>query len=185
VEGLRLRDWIPEFLNGLPGMQGSPIALEFQPDLRAHRGKLLSGSSEKGRAVHAASFLPERRIVLERQLLTQSRELRLILTHELFHFVWRRLGNRARAEFDSLIRSEFRSRARGALGESSGVAREPLTDKDAVVRSQRWKNFVCESFCDTAAWLHAGVAESEHFRLAQRWNSVRRTWFAGLINIQV
>jgi hypothetical protein len=184
VEGLRLCDWVPEFLIGLPAMQGSPIVLEFHPDLRAYRGKLLSGSSEKGHVVHAASFLPERRIVLERQLLIQSRDLRLILTHELFHFVWRRLGNRVRAEFDSLIRSEFRSRARGALGESSGVAREPLTDQDAVIRSQKWKNFVCESFCDTAAWLHAGVAESEHFRLAQRWKRVRGTWFAGLINIQ-
>lgn len=161
-------------------MQGSPIVLEFQPDLKAYRGKLLSGRCEKGHAVYAASFLPERQIVLERRLLAQVDELRLILTHELFHFVWRRLGNRNRAGFDSLIQTEWGSRARGALGESSSVAREQTMGEDPVVRSLRWKNFVSESFCDTAAWLYAGVTKSEHFRLAQKWRQVRARWFKGI-----
>lgn len=166
-------------------MQGSPIVLEFQPNLRASRGKLLSGSPHRGHAVHAASFLPERRIVLERRLLAEADELRIILTHELFHFVWRRLGNRVRAEFDSLMQTECGNRARGAVGESSSVARKALTAEDLPARSARWKNFVCESFCDTAAWLHAGVSESEHFRLAKRWKDLRAQWFSRLCDLQV
>jgi hypothetical protein len=166
-------------------MHGSPILLEFQPNLRAYRGGLLSGVSEVGHVVHAASFLPDRRIVLESGLAAKPGELRLILTHELFHFVWPRLGNRARTEFDSLLQTECQSRARGALGESSNVAREQLTAEDAVVRSPKWKNFVCESFCDTAAWLHAGIAESQHFRLARRWRNARAQWFAGFVGFRV
>jgi hypothetical protein len=182
---LRLRDWISDFLIGLPALQGSPIVLGFQPELTACRGKLLSGSPDRGHAVHAASFLLERQIVLERRLLSQADELRLILTHELFHFVWRKLSNNRRAEYESLIRREHRDRARGELGESSSVAQEALTDDDWAFRSKRWKDYVCESFCDTAAWLYAGVTSSEHFRLANKWKNVRVRWLASLSGFRV
>jgi hypothetical protein len=182
---LRLHDWVSDFLIGLPALQGSPIALKFQPELTACRGKLLSGRPERGRAVHAASFLIERQIVLERRLLSEKDELRLILTHELFHFIWRKLGNRRRAEYESLVEEEHRNRARGELGESSGVAQEVLTDEDRALRSKRWKNYVCESFCDTGAWLYAGVARNEHFRLAEKWKQMRARWLASLSGFRV
>ena len=42
--------------------------------------------------------------------------LRLIIIHELFHFVWIRLGNKGRTQFSELLRDEYKHRARGELG---------------------------------------------------------------------
>ena len=62
----------------LPGLSGTPIRLQRASGLRDRRGP-----------VHAGSFLRERRIVFD---CTQA-EFPRILVHELFHFVWLRLGN--------------------------------------------------------------------------------------------
>ena len=80
------------------------------PALKARRGKLLSGKTERGREVHAGSFLRRRRIVLDAALKAKPRELARILTHELFHFAWLRLGNPKRREFEDLLRGEIRRR---------------------------------------------------------------------------
>ena len=158
---------------GLPDLTGRPIRIFVQPQLTAHRGRLLSRHPHKGVAIHAASFIRERRIVLETQLLRKTRLLRLILVHEIFHFVWARLGNRKRAEYAAIIQHELASGAGGELGESSDVkktARGP-------VGAPAWRDYVCESFCDTAAFLYAGVAGHATFTLAQRWIARRRKWF--------
>jgi len=57
--------------------------------------------------------------------------------------------------------------ARGELVESSSVKKTPACTPD----------YVCESFCDTAAWLYAGVHHSPDFTLAARWRNFRRSWF--------
>jgi len=134
--------------------------------LKAHCGQLLSGQDQPGKPVHAASFIRRREIILESQLLARPRKLKLILIHEIFHFVWVRLGNRRRADFAALIQTELVCGARGALGESAQEAKpgEP-------------KNYICESFCDTAAWLYSGVKTSPEFTLALRWRKKRQTWF--------
>jgi hypothetical protein len=153
--------------SGLPALTGSPLFVSVLPQLTAHRGKLLSAHPNRGTAVHAASFIRRREIVLESELLTKA-ELPLIVVHEVFHFVWVRLGNRLRASYAALLAEERRGKARGELGESS------MVKKQAGGNS---KDHVCESFCDTAAWLYAPAATCGHVTLAKRWRLRRRTWF--------
>ena len=102
------------------------------------------------------------------------RAFRLILLHELFHFVWLRLGNSARRDFGSILRDERQRGARGELGESSEVKKQLLS---CHASDSAWRDYVCESFCDTAAWLYAGVAESDIFQLGKRWRNGRQAWF--------
>jgi len=162
----------------LPELTGSPISIYAQPRLTAHRGELLSRSGERGTPVHAGSFIRKREIVLERELLFKPRTLRLILVHEIFHFVWSRLRNGGRREFEGLLASERKHRARGELGESSAVKKSRLPWKGSAFDSPRqWRDYVCESFCDTAAWLYAGVKDDRVFTLAKRWRAARKSWF--------
>jgi hypothetical protein len=151
----------------LPALVGDPISIKILPRLTAHRGKLLSGSPHRGVSVHAATFIRRREIVLETELTRKPGDLRLITVHEIFHFAWARLGNPARRAWTKLLEAEAAARARGELGESSSVKKSPACTGD----------YVCESFCDTAAWLYAGVRRSRHFTLAERWRAPRRAWF--------
>ena len=141
----------------------------------AHRGKLLSGSGSPGIPVHAASFIRKREIVLETGLLRRPRKLHLIAVHEIFHFVWARLGNRDRWDYAALLQAEAVGGARGELGESADRQKELL---GAAESQAAWSYYVCESFCDTAAWLYAGVRRHNEFRLAARWQERRQSWFA-------
>lgn len=151
----------------LPPLVGRPISIAALPHLTAHRGKLLSGAPDTGIPVHAATFLRRREIILETQLTRKPGLLRLITVHEIFHFVWARLGNPSRRSYAALIKAEAAARARGELGESSLVKKSPACTAD----------YICESFCDTAAWLYAGVRRSPDFTLAARWRKRRRAWF--------
>ena len=151
---------------------GLSLSVSFQPELTAHKGRLLSGSPEKGCPVYAASFVRKRKIVLTTDLLNDPPMLRLILIHEIFHFIWPRLSNAVRQEFSELLRAEVAVRARGELGESSGVKKQGRSRSAAA-----WKDYVCESFCDTAAWLFAGVGQHPSFRLAKAWRVRRALWF--------
>ncbi|MCX6638497.1 MAG: hypothetical protein NT090_25870, partial [Acidobacteria bacterium] len=62
--------------------RGAPIEVRFLDDPRAWRGRLLAGD-ERGRPVHAGTFVRRRLIVLDRALLDSPRELARILAHEL------------------------------------------------------------------------------------------------------
>src|SRR5580692_6408755 len=128
-----------------PQVRGSPIEITFLPDLKARRGKLESGESGRGKEVHAGSFLRQRRIVLDSALRRRPRELRRVLTHELFHFVWLRLGNPRRREWEALLRSEIERDVQGELGWSAELIKAALTRSDRVKRSRRWREYVCES----------------------------------------
>lgn len=151
---------------GLPALTGSPICVRALPQLTAHRGKLLSANPQRGTAVHAASFIKRREIVLERELLVKQ-TLSSILVHEIFHFVWARLSNATRASFTALLAEELLAGARGELGESAAVR------KQAAGYS---RDYACESFCDTAAWLYAPGTKRD-ITLALRWQARRRAWF--------
>lgn len=177
---MRAPVWLKHYLEGLPPISGNPISLKFQPVLTAHRGKLLSGIAETGTPVHAASFLRERRIVLDEALCDSDSRLQLILTHEIAHFLWWRLGNRRRREFTALLVRERIHCARGELGESAEVAKESLKRSQESLNTQRGKYYVCESFCDTAAWMYARVPRHESYQLADRWRRLRRVWFLSL-----
>ena len=148
-----------------PRIEGLPIEIEFAPQLRAHAGKLLAGDVEKGREVHAGTFLRQRKIVLDVGLKRNRSELARILVHELFHFVWLRLGNPKRRSFEEQLRRELKARASGELGWSAEHLKLGLRRDDSVRRTRRWREYVCESFCDTAAWIFSRAGRHGEFTL--------------------
>ncbi len=163
----------------LPELPGPAISLRFRPELTTYRGKLLSGCPERGVAVHAAAFIRKRQIVLEDALLADTNRLSAILAHEVFHFVWPRLGNGARRQFESVLNAEFEAGARGELGESAAVKKEALQLTGREKRKGRlWREYVCESFCDTGAWVYARQDQRAGWKLAKRWQIARTAWFA-------
>jgi hypothetical protein len=153
--------------SGLPELTGSPLLISAMPQLTAHRGKLLSANLAQGTPVHAASFIRRREIVLETELLRKA-DLSLIFVHELFHFIWVRLGNAKRRSYAAILAGELRHRAVGEVGESSAVRKLAAPDT---------RDYVCESFCDTAAWLFVSRARRRRVSLAARWRNKRKAWF--------
>jgi len=135
--------------------------------------------------VHAATFIPQRRIVLEQELLADPALLRLILTHEILHFAWRRLGNTWRREYQELLAFECERRARGELGESAAVAKEKVVEEDWRLGSAASRQYACESFCDTGAWILGGVDRHPSFRLSMKWRERRAAWFNNLPGLRV
>jgi hypothetical protein len=172
-----LAGFLQHSLAGLPEFTGSPIHIRFASQLTAHRGKLLCNQAERGAAVYAASFIRKREVVLDSELAKRPRALRLILTHELFHFVWIRLGNKGRSEFSELLADEYMRRARGELGESAALKKSVLKARDCLRNSRCWRDYVCESFCDTAASRHSDIKQKGVFTLAPRWRKRREIWF--------
>jgi len=162
---------------GLPLEAGRPVQVVFRPELTAYRGKLLS-RADRGTQVYAATYIRRRKMVLETSLLADPAALRFIFVHELFHFVWVRLGNKTRDEYSGLLLAEIARRARGELGESSAVKKAELRDDHGVLPSSAlWRDYVGESFCDSAACLFTGRTVHEGPKLAKRWTAIRRDWF--------
>lgn len=156
------------------GFDGAPIRILFRPSLTATGGKLLSNAG-RGQPVHAGSFIRKREIVLETELRADAGELARIFTHELFHFVWIRIGNSRRKAYEALLRREIDSRARGELGWS---AESRKCGMSALETDRAWRAYVCESFCDTAAFLYSGCRKNDEYTLAPRWRRIRKEWFA-------
>jgi hypothetical protein len=157
----------------LPPLQGRAIQVRFLPDLRAGRDKLYS-ERPHGEPVYAASFIRRRKMVLDEDLARQPRELARILIHELFHFAWVRLGNSSRDSYLSMLKREWRARARGELGWSAETRKKRLHTRQ---RADQWRDYACESFCDTAAWLYSGIRRHPEFTLARRHRDRRAEWF--------
>ena len=173
----RFRGAAPEnVFDRLPELRGRQIHVSFRPHLTAHRGKLLS-KSMKGDAVYAGTFLRKRRIVLEELMLRTPRVLERIFVHEVFHFVWSRLGAPLRNSFEALVASEFDLRAKGELGWSAELMKLKLTREDRELRTRRWKDYLAESFCDTAGWLFGSARRYSEMTLAKRFRDRRRRWF--------
>src|ERR1039457_5898599 len=82
-------------LNRLPTIHGDPLRLEIRHELVDRRG-----------AVHAGAFIRERRIAFEAELAADPQEFARIFVHEIFHFVWLRLGNARRWSYEALLREE-------------------------------------------------------------------------------
>jgi hypothetical protein len=149
------------------------IRVELRSGLRVRGGKL----APKGVAVHAATFLRERRIILDQALLRRPRELRRIFVHELLHFAWWKLGNPRRLDWESLLAREIRAKARGELGWSAEIRKHALTDRDIPERTRAWREYCCESFCDTGASILFEGKKHEEFTLAARFRIRRQSWF--------
>ncbi len=174
----RTRKRLTQIAISLPVRLGNDLSVSVNPQLTAYRGKLLSGFPDLGTAIHAAAFIRQRRIVLESTLLRRPDMLRLILIHEVFHFVWVRLDNASRREFAALLRKEIKAGARGELGESAAVRKAALRSQRSLhPRGKDWSEYVCESFCDTAAWFYSGSPSTFDFKLARKWATLRRDWF--------
>jgi hypothetical protein len=148
----------------LPRLDGDPIRRHRVPGLRDRHGP-----------VHASSFLRERRIALD----CTGAEFPRIFVHELFHFVWVRAGNPLRWSYEELLLAELESRVPGELGWSAEWRKAALTGGDVRLRHRRWRDYSCESFCDTAAWLYSGIRRHPEFTLPRRCRKSRRQWFEG------
>ncbi|MCX6627239.1 MAG: hypothetical protein NTW28_06380 [Candidatus Solibacter sp.] len=150
----------------MPPLQGRPVRVDVVRGLRDRRGP-----------VHAGAFLRERRIALD----CTRAEFPRIFVHEVGHFIWLRLGNAARRSFEDVVRAELAARARGELGWSAEWRKNALRAEDIAGRTRRWREYCCESFCDTAAWLYSGLERHEEFTLGARRRRQRRTWFAEIL----
>ena len=118
--------------------------------------------------VFAGCDIKKRNITLDSSLLSNRRDFKRILVHEVFHFVWARLGNPARRSYEAMIAAEFGRNSRGELGWSAQYRKNDLRVIDAADRNPRqWREYVCESFCDTSAWVFAGLRSHEEFTLAK------------------
>ena len=144
----------------MPPLCGEPIQIQYSPALRDRRGP-----------VHAGAFLRERRIAFD----CTPAEFPRIFVHEAAHFVWLRLGNPARRSWEQLLFLQSHS---GELGWSAEWRRNSLTASDRSHRTRRWREYCCEAFCDTAAWLWSGVSRHAEFTLPERYRDARRRWFA-------
>ena len=161
----------------LPPFEGKPVRIRFMPQLTVARRQLYS-KQQRGEPVHAGTFIRKRDIVLDSELRTQPEELSRILVHELFHFAWVRLSNQTRRSYEELIRTEFASKARGELGWSAEWRKRVLlSDSAGPMPEAKWREYLCESFCDTAAWLYAGIGNHQEFTLARRHRERRAKWF--------
>ena len=153
----------------LPPAAGHPIRIRFVRDLSAHG------------PIHAGSLLRERRMLLETSLARDSAEFRRIFVHELFHFVWLRLGNPRRWSYERLLAREVVAGARGELGWSAEWRKLALAASDRRRRTRRWREYVCESFCDSAAWIWAEAGRHPEFTLSTRFRAARRAWFERIV----
>lgn len=147
----------------LPALIGEPVEVRIRPSLGPHL---------------AATFIRKRVILLDSDVLARRGEFERILVHELFHFAWVRLSNSVRRDWEQTIAREIVKRASGELGWSSERRKRKLTRQEVRSRSQAWRLYACESFCDTAAWRFAGLKTHDEFCLAPAFCRVRRAWFA-------
>jgi hypothetical protein len=159
----------------LPELRGREIDVRYRPRLTAWKGQLLS-KSHKGDAVYAGCFLRKRQIVLDDGMLRTPRVLERIFVHEVFHFVWSRLGARLRDSWHEVIDAEILRGANGELGWSAESMKLSVTDEDRINRSRRWKDYICESFCDTAGWYFGTASRYSEMTLGPRERALRRTW---------
>lgn len=153
-----------------------PIHVSYRPHLTAYRGNLLS-KSPKGDAVYAGCFLRKRKIILDEQMLRTPRVLERIFVHEVFHFVWSKLGSKLRASFEDLLYEEARNGVVGELGWSAESMKLQLANSDMENGTRRWKDYACESFCDTAGWLFGRARQYSEMTLGCEERDARRRWF--------
>ena len=154
---------VEALLRRMPPASGAPVWIERVAGLHDRYGQ-----------AHAGSFIGQRRMVIA----CTRGEFPRVFVHEWFHFVWRRAGNVLRRNFEALLAAEFRAGARGELGWSAEWRKRGLTGPEVRGRTRRWRDYCCESFCDTAAWLYAGTERHDEFTLAARFQRRRRAWFA-------
>jgi hypothetical protein len=144
---------------------GAPVSTEYRADLL----------DTAGNPAHAATFVRRRIIVMDPTLKESPREHLRILLHEYFHFAWVRLGNQRRCAWEAFLRAELAARVRGEAGWSAEWRKAKLSRRDVLKRTRLWRDYCCESFCDTAAWIESRVDSEVTLALTRR--RARRAWF--------
>lgn len=144
---------------------GRPVAIRYRAGLL----------DTFGNDAHASTFIRKRIIVLDSELRWNKTERARVLLHEMFHFAWVRLGNSRRLAWEDLLCREWLAGARGETGWSAEWRKRELSRAGVEARSRAWREYCCESFCDTAAWVFGG-SETE-VTLANRHRRKRRRWF--------
>lgn len=143
----------------LPPLSGPQIRVELRKTLGPHL---------------AATSLPKRLILLDREVLEKQGDFERILIHEIFHFAWVRLSNASRRDWEKLLASE---KVEGELGWSAEWRKMKLDPSDARLRSPKWRRYARESFCDSAAFLYADLRTHDEFTLPTRARRARKAWF--------
>jgi hypothetical protein len=151
---------LPEFFHG------PPIRVLYRPNLL----------DTAGQPAHAATWIRKRQIVLDPELKQNPLEHQRILLHEYFHFAWVRLGNPKRRAWEDHLAAEWKARVRGEAGWSAEWRKDELKPRDISARTRRWREYCCESFCDTAAWIKTG--DHPENTLAAKHRRSRAAWFA-------
>ena len=146
----------------LPKLEGRPIRVLIRRSLGPHL---------------AAASIPRRRILLDALVLVERGEFERILVHEIFHFAWVRLGSARRRSWEQLLAREIAHGAPGELGWSAEWRKSKLRPAHGRGRAALWRHYLCESFCDSAAWLFAGIPRHQEFTLPAAWRKLRRAWF--------
>lgn len=144
----------------LPSLTGQPIRVTLRRSLGPHL---------------AATHIPGRYILLDTAVLKSRGDFERILVHEIFHFVWVRLGNTMRRGWEDLLAKDWQTS--GELGFSAEWRKNKLQRADVRSRTPAWRRYACESFCDTAAWLYADVRSHDEFTLVRTSRARRRAWF--------
>ena len=145
--------------------EGALVRVRFRAGLR----------DTAGNPAHAATSIPKREIVLDPELKSDAGELERILLHEYLHFTWVRLGNQKRWSWEGLLRAEWKAGVRGEAGWSAEWRKRELLARDVAVRTRRWREYCCESFCDTGAWWIGRNVNENTLRAGDRRN--RAKWF--------
>ena len=99
-------------------------------------------------------------------MLRTPRVLERIFVHEVFHFVWSKLGNRLRASYQELVLDELGCDARRTRLVRRSMKLQ-LAKSDLEGRTRRWKDYLCESFCDTAGWLYGSARQYSEMTLGR------------------
>ena len=115
--------------------------------------------------------------MLDEQMLRTPRVLERIFVHEVFHFVWSKLRNELRCSYEDMVIDEFENNTLGELGWSAESMKLQLTKWDRKKRTRRWKDYICESFCDTAGWLFGSARQYSEMTLGREERDARRRWF--------
>lgn len=146
----------------LPPLTGRPIRVELLRSL----GEQL-----------AAASIPRRVVLLDSEVLLHRGDFERVLVHEIFHFAWLRLPNATRRGWEQVLAVELARRAPGELGWSAELRKRKLKSFDSRRRTLAWRRYACESFCDSAAWLYAGLRRHREFTLPSQYRRPRRAWF--------
>lgn len=120
-------------------------------------------------------------MVLDAELRRRPGELARIGLHELFHLVWVRLSNAERHRWEELIRRQLALGSSGELGWSAEERLVRLRPADIAARTRRWRDYVCESFCDSAAWAFGRLRRHEEFTLPEPFRRERRQLLEAMV----